>query len=221
MIITIDGPAASGKSTIARIIAQKQGMVHLNTGLLYRALAFLLHDSIFSSENMLFEEKVITECLAHINYVYDNYASIYYKGRDITAHLKNATCDIAASRISEEKQIREAVNFFARDFAKVHTIIADGRDCGTVVFPDAEYKFFITATCDIRAVRWQNDQKSRGVVCDLEQALHLLQERDARDTQRVIAPLRVPSDARVIDTSALSIESVVKMIIDSVSVDKV
>ncbi len=215
MVITIDGPSASGKSTAAQELAKELGFYYLNSGYLYRALAYVL----ITRESYTFEE------LAHphpedlerylneegFSYEYDDgRASIIFEGQDITAHLKTPDVDQGASILSLNEEVRDVLMQVQRRIAQKHDIIVEGRDTGSVVFPSADYKFFLTASMQERASRWQHMQAMRGISYTTEQSLEALDERDTRDKERAIAPLHVPHDAFIIDSTDLTSNQVVQ-----------
>ena len=231
MIITIDGPTASGKSTIARRLAGDLNIMYLNTGLLYRAFAYcLVHECGYAqdtgpdeSESTHQKPTLWSPALEDIAFILDagliayDYmlvggACITYRGAPITDRLKLPHVDRWASIISARPEVRTALLDLQRRLAQQRDTIAEGRDCGTVVFPAADYKFFITATPEIRAQRWRADQHNRGVVLTLDEAINSLAERDTRDSTRAVAPLVIAPDAQVVDNSRLSARETVDYI---------
>ena len=220
MIITIDGPTASGKSTIGRLIAQKLHYYYLYSGLLYRALAYLLMQQYGYARDHLMHPTLshvynILE-LNHMRYHFDPKTGehIYFKGNDITSFLKVNDVDQAASIISTHKKVREVINKIQKDIAShADNIIIDGRDAGTVVFPHANLKFYLTAVLSERARRWQLAQQEKGKDVSFEDALQSLKERDLRDKCRIHDPLTIAHNAIIIDTTQLTIDAVVAMII--------
>lgn len=215
MIITLDGPAASGKSSLARLLAQRMHGIHFNSGLVYRCIGFIAaRDYGFLPETIhTIPASLVADILNRSVYAYTDYARIQYDGRDITAHLKAAQVDTLASCVSEQQGVRTLVNEYAQALAMHSSVlIADGRDCGTVMFPAAEYKFFITASPEVRALRWQKEQGKRGNIYSFDEALELVSERDYRDAHRAAAPLKPATDAVVIDTSSMSLDSVADQI---------
>lgn len=222
MIITIDGPAASGKSTIARALAKKLHFYYLCSGLLYRSLSYLLLNvHRYTVQNLdAVTQKDIDYCFdqKRFSYQYDeiNGEHIFYDGNDITPYLKDRLIDQVSSIISVNKTMRHAVTQLQHIIASTHDIVTDGRDVGSVVFPQAEYKFFITASVEIRAKRWQKDQEKYGNYFSLQEAIAAITDRDERDKGRLIAPLVVPAGAIVVDTSDLTVEQAIEKIINIV-----
>lgn len=225
MVITIDGPSASGKSTVAHALAQKLGYYYLNTGLLYRALAFLLLKREGYTEQDLAHPR--TEDLkrylneVHFSYHYSStgQVTITFEGLNITPFLKEPEIDRGASIISLNHRVREALHTIQHSIKNQHDIVVEGRDSGSVVFPHADYKFFLTASLEERAHRLQKMQEQRGITHTLEQAEQALQERDKRDQEREVAPLRPAGDAVVIDSTGRDVNHVVQEMIKYIDKD--
>lgn len=201
-IITIDGPVASGKSTIARLLAHELGFYYIYSGLWYRALASMwLHEHTLAQMH----DVAVAQWMAHatlqgLSYAIDAQGADHMTldGVDITAQLHTATIDEAASRLSTFKPVRAWVNSTLYQRAHEHNVVADGRDMGSDVFPDATLKIFLTADMAVRAERWRGKQRKQGNTYTLQQAYDIIKERDERDTKRAVAPLRIPADAHVI-----------------------
>lgn len=212
MIITIDGPTASGKSTVAQLVAQRLNLLYINSGLLFRAVAYALHAQNKLNQSPTKEE--IIQLFHSHTIIYRSIPApeIMYQQHPITALLKNPLMDKAASIIATNPAIREALLEYQRELAHNHSVVADGRDCGTVVFPLAEHKFFITASLEVRAERWHNDNPS----IPLKSCIEIVRERDVRDSQRSIAPLKPAVNAITIDTSDMTREEVVSTILDTI-----
>ncbi|KKP35609.1 MAG: Cytidylate kinase [candidate division TM6 bacterium GW2011_GWF2_32_72] len=211
MIITIDGPVASGKSTVAKTLAQKLGYHFLNTGLMYRAVAFLLMKKFnYDEKNLLCPtRKAVEVCLDVDKFIYfadGKGASIFYDGVDITSFLKTPEMDRASSVLSACISVRKILLTLQKKLAKDINIVADGRDTGSVVFPDAKYKFYLTASLEERARRWRLAEALKGVLIAEDEAKKLIKERDQRDMKRDIAPLIVPEGAITIDNTGLTEE---------------
>ncbi len=208
MIITIDGPAGSGKSSVAKALAQKLDFYYLYTGLLYRAVAYILiHKSGKEISELNNLQKKDLDFIPEISYEYKNkFPHIFYFGEDLTDYLSDIALDQPASIISVDKEVRVSLLDLQRSIAKKHSVIADGRDCGSVVFPNADYKFFLTATIDIRAVRTLNDKNRGELRDDLKKVKVELEKRDRRDREREIAPLIEPNGAILVDNSTMTKE---------------
>ncbi|MGE0010521.1 MAG: (d)CMP kinase [Candidatus Babeliales bacterium] len=222
MVITIDGPTASGKSTIAARLAQQLGYYYLNSGYLYRGISYLLLTKYNYTIDQLINpiKEHVHEILDPSRFVYSYYngiAYVSYDGVDITSFLKTKENDQASSIVSANSMVRDATLDYQRHITKNYSVVAEGRDTGTIVFPCAEVKFFLTASPEIRAKRWQQMQAQKGKDYSLEQAIKVLAERDARDSERAIAPLIVPEGAYVLDSSNLSQDQVIEAIIARIS----
>lgn len=220
MIITIDGPSASGKSSLARKLANELGIYYLNSGLLYRALAFILinkfnySDAKLKNINIVDIDLILSELKYYFNVSVEAQGaksdgkteSIKYQEVDITPFLKTPHIDQIASILSENKLLRLSLLDYQRNFSKENDLVTDGRDCGSVVFPDADVKIFLTASIQVRALRWQKEMKLKGLQYSLQECEQLISERDKRDQEREIAPLIIPKDAIVLDNSDLNQE---------------
>jgi CMP/dCMP kinase len=223
MIITLDGPVASGKSTVSRMLAHRLHYYYLNSGALYRALGYLLvHQCGCTQESIAHPHtRDIATCFDphRFSYVYDDIHQerIFFDGKDITPYLKDRFVDNIASVVSVDPHVREAVTAIQRHIASHHNIVTDGRDVGSVVFADADVKFFITASVEVRARRWQRDQERYGNHVSVDEAIKMITERDNRDTQRTIAPLIIPERGIVIDTSELTKEQTVEKMLGYIS----
>jgi len=212
MIITIDGPVASGKSTLARMLAKDIGAYYIYSGLLYRALAYLLieHEAYQKEDLENPKAEDLARYLDADKFVYsfedDFKERIFFENQDITPFLKTNFIDDASSIISTNGRVREALYGIIREIARHFDIVFDGRDGGSVVFPAADFKFYVTAPVEVRAERWRNDQRKEGFDFSSEQALQKVGERDRRDKERKIAPLVIPDGAIIVDTAGLTPE---------------
>lgn len=215
MIITIDGPVASGKTSVARAVSQKLGYTYLASGMLYRAVAYILVDRYRYDHVQLNEpcSQDINEIVDRLRYENElDGPHVHYGNEDVTLYLKTPTVDKSASLLATTCYIHEVLAVFQRTIAAGKNVVIESRDAGTVVFPEAECKVFLTASSEERARRWQNDQAQRGTVVSLEQACMLIGERDTRDMTRAVRPLLVPLDAHVVDSTRLSFDEVVRII---------
>ncbi len=213
MIITLDGPTASGKSTAARLLAHRLGFFYLSSGLLYRALAYiLLRDYEYTlatiADPAIDTVKQILDPKRY-KYLYDveHNERIFFDEVNITCQLQDDRIGQGASIVSTNQQVRISIDEMQRTLAKDHNIVIDGRDAGSVVFPHAAHKFFLTASEAVRAQRWYERQKKQGDDVTIDEAYRFIRMRDARDTQRAHAPLIIPAGAHVIDSSHLSLDA--------------
>jgi CMP/dCMP kinase len=223
MIITIDGPVASGKSTISRILADKLEYYYICSGLLYRAIAYILVDRYGYTPETLSSVKAedLAECVnpKRLQYSYDGLSQerIFFDHADVTTYLKDKFIDNITSLVSVNKDVRKAVTLLQHAIADDHNVVIDGRDVGSVVFPNARIKFFVTASVGVRAQRWRKDQERYNHHVVLDEAVKLITERDERDKNRAIAPLVVPEHAIIIDTSLLTIEQTIKKMMEYIT----
>ncbi len=219
MIITIDGPTASGKSTVAKILAQRLGFVHLNSGLLYRAVAYILVYKFGYSEFDLQDpqQSDLDQIVCSGNLVYrdvNGEAQVWYAGQDLTLFLKNFEMDNWASISSANPKVRASLMTVQRAIGLDYNVVAEGRDTGTKVFPQADLKLFLTASLPVRAVRWQNYMRAKGQDYTIEQCQQAVDQRDQRDIQRVVAPLVKACDAIEVDNSNLDLNQTVDRIMN-------
>lgn len=203
MIVTIDGPAGTGKSTVARMLAQRLGFEFLNTGAMYRAVALVCLERAVNCD----DASAVAAVPPTLSLVFRN-NRLLLDGRDVSDAIRTASVTEAASRVASNPQVREHLVELQRRAADNVNLVTEGRDQGTIVFPHAECKFFLTATPEIRAERRLAELIAQGQDCSLEEILADQTERDRRDEQRACAPLRPAEDAIVIDSSSESIENV-------------
>ena len=211
MIITIDGPATSGKSTLAQELAKKLGFYYLSSGMIFRAIAYLLiHEYHYSKNNLLkISQKDLDNLLAPQNFAYHydsstNNITVTFKGKNITPFLKSEQIDEAASLLGENVPVRYILREFQKSLAEGHDAVAEGRDSGTAIFPHAPYKFFLTANLNERAKRWQLLQEKKGKQYSLQEAKEIVNQRDERDKNRAIDPLVIPKNAFIIDNTDMN-----------------
>lgn len=220
MIITIDGPAASGKSTIAHSLAQKLQFHYINSGFLFRALTYLLmHKAGYREHN--FEHPISNDidyyadsALLHYECVPGAKPVVLWQGEEITNFLKDSSIDLFVPLLARNEYARMMVVNLQRHIAAHYDTVVEGRDTGSYVFPYADFKFFITASPLVRAERWVKDQEKRGNFFTVPQALERLAYRDRSDQERTIGRLIIPENAILIDTTDLTLEqSVEKMVL--------
>ncbi len=207
-IITIDGPAGSGKSTVSRLLAKKLKFLYLDTGAMYRAVALLAKRKGIDFKD---GKKLWKLCKSlDLKFETDGEDTKLYSGKeDISLAIRSPEMDMFSSTISAIEEVRVAMTELQRKMGKGGGMVAEGRDMGTVVFPDADYKFFITATPEVRAERRYKERIRRGESVSKEVLEKELRKRDAQDETRTIAPLSPAKDAKIIDTTTLNPDQVV------------
>lgn len=205
-IIAIDGPSGSGKSTISQILAKKLNIEYLNTGLMYRAVTKYFLDKKVDEET---DDKILRQLLDEITIDFRD-DNLFLNGIDVTDKLRNDEVTANVSWVSARDYVREKMVDLQRKIAEDTSFILDGRDIGSVVFPDAKYKFYLTASALTRAKRRFDQGESDMTIEDIEKAII---KRDDYDSNRKVAPLKVAQGAIVIDSSDLNIDQTVKLIL--------
>ncbi len=210
--IAIDGPAGAGKSTIAKKIAKQMGLVYVDTGAMYRAMALFMIRSGISAEDLA---GINTRCEeADITIRYENGEQVVYlNGENVNAFLRTEEVGNMASVSSTQANVRKKLVSLQKALAKTTDVIMDGRDIGTCVLPDADVKIYLTADSRVRAIRRFDELTAKGVECDLDEIEKDIIDRDHRDMTREESPLRQAEDAILVDSSYMSIEEVVAEII--------
>ena len=207
VVITIDGPSGSGKGTIAGLLAAKLGWKLLDSGALYRLLAFAAGNHGIDLTN----EEALKTLAAHLDVQFVD-KRIILEGEEVTDAIRNEQVGAGASMVASLPAVREALLQRQRAFREAPGLVADGRDMGTVVFPDAPLKVFLTASAEERARRRYLQLKGKGEDVSLSSLLDEIRARDERDTQRTVAPLKPAVDAIQLDSTELSIEQVLQRI---------
>ncbi|MBQ4342258.1 MAG: (d)CMP kinase [Erysipelotrichaceae bacterium] len=206
--IALDGPSAAGKSTIAKRLAKQLNYVHLDTGAMYRCVAYkALHTGVD-----LKDEAAVCKMIEETVIDMKSDGSIFLDGKAITNEIRTDEISMAASHVSAHKQVRALLVAQQQKIAENKGYIMDGRDIGTVVLPHAELKVFMTASAEARANRRHLENLSKGFESDLSQIIEEIRQRDWQDTHREHSPLKKAEDAVVLDTSDMSIDEVVKKI---------
>lgn len=211
-IIAIDGPAGSGKTTTAKIAAERLKVVYLDTGAMYRAVALYVLSKFGDTQDEELIKSVLSEI--HIDFRNDEAErKILLNGVDVSDKIRNEKISSMASKISALKSVRDFLLAEQRNVAKDRSIVAEGRDIGTVVFPNAQLKFFMECTVEERARRRMLEYRSKGIEISEEEIKQQIMERDERDRNRAHAPLRMAENAILIDTTNLSKEDQIQLVV--------
>lgn len=219
-ILTIDGPSGSGKGTISRAVAQKLGWHYLDSGALYRAIGVAAgwDDADFSDQDALV--RLATDTVIQFRGEGSSEPRVLVNGVDATDELRTETAGAAASAIAALPPVRAALFEKQRSFLRPPGLVADGRDMGTVIFPEAAYKVFLTASAEERAVRRHKQLKDKGLDVTIAALLHEIQARDARDAQRTVAPLKPAPDALLVDTTGVPVDAVVDRVLELIPISE-
>lgn len=222
MIIAIDGPAASGKSTVAKAVARRLGVRHLDTGAMYRAVAWLALEEGVPLDDA---ESLAELAMEHpISFDYAGNAAIatavFIAGDEVTRAIRTPEVDAAVSPVSAVPAVRQALVAQQRTLADANDTVVEGRDIGTVVFPHADVKVFLTASAEERARRRQLDMAAQGLDIGQAEVQARLERRDHYDSTREASPLAAAEDATLLDTTGLSVDEVVDRIVGLLGADK-
>ena len=207
--IAIDGPAGAGKSTIAKNLAKERNMVYVDTGAMYRTIGLYCTRKGIAGDD---EETIVSE-LDNINVslAYENGEQVVYlNGENVNAFIRTPEAGVMASAVSRFGKVRAKLVELQKNLAKTTSVVMDGRDIGTVVLPDAEVKIYLTASSEVRAKRRYDELVAKGMECDLATLQKEIEERDYRDMNREVSPLKKAEDAIELDTSYMTIVEVVE-----------
>ena len=207
--IAIDGPAGAGKSTIAKRLAKELGYQYVDTGAIYRTVAYFLDLWGVSPKDVDNVNRYIDELTIGIEYDEDGLQHMIMNGMDVTGDIRTPEISQKASLVSAHAIVRDLLLDMQREVARKHNVIMDGRDIGTVVLPKADVKIFLTASPEVRAQRRLEEMQAKGQRGDFQQVLKDIQQRDYQDTHRDIAPLKMARDSVKLDTSELDIDGVI------------
>lgn len=209
--IAIDGPAAAGKSTVAKIVAEKLSYIYIDTGAMYRALTYKAINQKIDLEDEYGLMSILKETIIEL-FPGENGQLIFLDGKNVSNEIRSAEVTNSVSIVAKHKLVREDMVARQKAFAAKGGVVMDGRDIGTHVMPNAEVKVFLLASVDERAVRRHTENVQKGFPSDLEKLKEEISTRDKLDSEREVAPLKKAEDAIVIDTTSLSIEQVVDRI---------
>ncbi|MEI0539118.1 (d)CMP kinase [Brachyspira pulli] len=207
-IITLDGPSGAGKSTIAKLVAKRLSFTYLDTGAMYRAVTLYMIKHNINIDN---NDEVIS-ALNNLNINFDNDGRIYLDNEDVTEAIRSIEVVNLVSKVSSISVVRQNMVSLQRKIAEGGNYVVDGRDIGSVVFPDSKYKFYMDASLDERAKRRHAEEISKGKNITYEEVRESIRKRDEFDSNREDSPLVVPKNANIIDTTSMTIDDVVEKI---------
>ena len=207
--IAIDGPAGAGKSTIAKRLARELGYMYVDTGAIYRTVAYFFDLWGVSPKDIDGITRYIDELTIGITYDEEGTQHMIMNGMDVTADIRTQEISQKASLVSAHAIVRDMLLDMQRDVAKQYNVIMDGRDIGTVVLPKADVKIFLTASAEVRAKRRTNELLAKGQKADYDRILKEIQQRDYQDTHREVAPLKMTRSSVKLDTSDMTVEQVI------------
>lgn len=210
LIVAIDGPAGSGKSTVTHLLARKLGYVHIDTGALYRSIALKAREQNVSYDDAPALGRLARDARLEFQWLNDDRNHVFLDGRNVSVLIRTPEISMAASKISAYTEVRAALLELQRGMGRQGGVVLEGRDIGTVVFPNAHAKFFLTASVDSRARRRAVELEDKGVYLDFEEVKKQVVDRDRGDTERKNAPLRKAADAIEVDTTNMTVEQVVE-----------
>lgn len=209
--IAVDGPGGAGKSTIAKLVAKKLGIEYIDTGAMYRAIGYKAVKSGVDPEDAEAMEKMLKDTTIDFTG-----GSIFLDGENVDSAIRTPEISMMASKVSQLAPVRAKLVASQREMASSKSVIMDGRDIGTNVMPDAEYKFFMTASAAERAERRYKELIGKGLKADYQEVLDDIEKRDYEDTHRELDPLKPAEDALILDTTGIGIDDVVEMILGEV-----
>lgn len=212
-VVAIDGPAGAGKGTITKLVGEKLNLVNIDTGATFRCVAL----NMIQKNVKIEEEEKIQEILDNINIEMNSNGKIFLNGEEVTHRIRENDVNNLVSPVSTLQIVRNKLLEIQRNIAKGKNVIMEGRDIGTVVFPNANVKIYLDATAEERARRRLLQNKEKGIESSYEEVLNGIKERDERDSNRKIAPLKKAEDAIYVDSTNLNIEQVVEKIIEIIN----
>jgi len=214
-VIAIDGPSASGKGTVAQIVAEKLGYHYLDSGALYRIVALAAYEQGIDSN----AEQDVAKLVPRLSIKFQH-GEIYLNDADVSEKIRTEQMGQGASKVAAHPLVRLALVDLQHSFRKAPGLVADGRDMATVIFPDAKTKIFLTASAEVRAERRYKQFLNKGLEANYQAILKELQDRDARDRQRTVAPLQQAQDACFLETSQLNIEQAVNKVLEAIAANQ-
>jgi CMP/dCMP kinase len=209
LVIAIDGPSGAGKSTLAHLLAERLGYLQIDTGAMYRAVAYLMHSSSIDPDDTAAVERLCRRADIRLERS-GGLQRVFANGQDVTGQIRTPEMSLLTSRVSALRPVREAMMQVQRRMGIRGGVVLEGRDIGTVVFPDADVKFFLTASPEERGRRRYLELAARGEQVTLADTIQAVARRDQQDSQRDLAPLRMAGDAIAIDSSGRSIDEVLE-----------
>ena len=215
--IAIDGPAGAGKSSVAKAVAAKLGFIYVDTGALYRSIGVNALRHGIKTDDADAVIALLPETKVELRYI-NGTQRVFLNGEDVSEAIRMPEASMAASNVSAIPAVRIFLLDLQRDMARNINVIMDGRDIGTVILPDAQYKFFLTASAEVRADRRFKELKEKGIDVDYNALLEEIIQRDYNDSHRETAPLRQADDAILIDSSNMTLEESINAIADRVKV---
>jgi cytidylate kinase len=213
-ILTIDGPSGSGKGTVARLVADRLGWALLDSGALYRLVAYAAQSRSISLDDEAAAAAIAGDLDVRFGTDNQGHEQIWLDGQEVSAAIRTEQAGDGASRVAAMPAVRKALIARQKAFATPPGLVADGRDMGTVIFPDAPLKIYLTASAAERALRRYKQLKDKGLGANLAALSQDIAERDRRDASRPIAPLRPADDAQIIDSTSMSIDAVVARVLE-------
>ena len=204
--IAIDGPSGAGKSTLAKRVARALGFVYVDTGAIYRTVAYHIAMLGIGPRDKDVVRRVLADAMIEIRYDEAGEQHMWLNGADVTAYLRTPEISDAASKVAALPEVREFLLQMQREAAKRHNVVMDGRDIGTVVLPHADVKIFLTASDEVRAQRRQKELEQEGERLPLQAVLQQMYQRDKQDIERKVSPLRCAEDAVILDTTHLDLD---------------